>query len=240
MRTRRRPRRTPRPASQTPCAPRGRAAVSRPGGGRTACGHGHRAADRAIGRLTSPKCTHVQADRCALIAVAGAGARRPDRPRRPQGRPGPRSRKPPPWAGRSSWSTRPGRTVDRDVLKGKWSAVFFGFTYCPDVCPTTLSTLAPGRAAAGPEGQGLADGVRLGRPRPRHAGADEGLPGQRRPSRSGRRPDRHAAQVDAAAKAYQIYYQKDGEGADYTVNHSAYQLSDGPQGPLRLRRCPTA
>jgi len=27
-------------------------------------------------------------------------------------------------------------------LKGKWSFVFFGYTHCPDVCPTTLSTLA--------------------------------------------------------------------------------------------------
>src|SRR5690348_6295021 len=34
-----------------------------------------------------------------------------------------------------------GRTVDQDVLKGKWSVVFFGFTHCPDVCPTTLFEL---------------------------------------------------------------------------------------------------
>ena len=26
-------------------------------------------------------------------------------------------------------------------LKDKWSFVFFGYTYCPDICPTTLSTL---------------------------------------------------------------------------------------------------
>ena len=26
-------------------------------------------------------------------------------------------------------------------LKGKWSFVFFGYTHCPDICPTTLSTL---------------------------------------------------------------------------------------------------
>lgn len=30
-------------------------------------------------------------------------------------------------------------TLER--LKGKWSFLFFGYTYCPDICPTALSTL---------------------------------------------------------------------------------------------------
>jgi len=30
---------------------------------------------------------------------------------------------------------------NRQRLQGKWSFVFFGYTYCPDICPTTLSTL---------------------------------------------------------------------------------------------------
>ncbi|MFQ5643036.1 MAG: SCO family protein [Thiogranum sp.] len=30
---------------------------------------------------------------------------------------------------------------DLERLKNKWSLVFFGYTYCPDICPTTLSTL---------------------------------------------------------------------------------------------------
>jgi protein SCO1/2 len=28
-----------------------------------------------------------------------------------------------------------------DELKGKWSLVFFGYTFCPDICPTTLADL---------------------------------------------------------------------------------------------------
>ncbi|HEY3487763.1 MAG TPA: SCO family protein [Gammaproteobacteria bacterium] len=34
-----------------------------------------------------------------------------------------------------------GRTFDNNELAGRWNLVFFGFTYCPDVCPLTLQTL---------------------------------------------------------------------------------------------------
>ena len=34
-----------------------------------------------------------------------------------------------------------GRPFTLAQLKGKWSLVFFGFTFCPDVCPTTMTTL---------------------------------------------------------------------------------------------------
>jgi protein SCO1/2 len=34
-----------------------------------------------------------------------------------------------------------GSTFTLDALKGKWTFVYFGFTYCPDVCPTTLVEL---------------------------------------------------------------------------------------------------
>lgn len=34
-----------------------------------------------------------------------------------------------------------GQPVQVDELKGKWSLLFFGYTFCPDICPTTLAQL---------------------------------------------------------------------------------------------------
>ena len=35
-----------------------------------------------------------------------------------------------------------GSKFNVDSLKGRWTFVFFGFTFCPDICPTTLITMA--------------------------------------------------------------------------------------------------
>jgi protein SCO1/2 len=38
-------------------------------------------------------------------------------------------------------STANGEIFTDEDLKGEWTLMFFGFTYCPDVCPTTLAML---------------------------------------------------------------------------------------------------
>jgi protein SCO1/2 len=38
-----------------------------------------------------------------------------------------------------------GRPLAADFFAGHWTLVFFGFTQCPDICPTTLATLAGAR-----------------------------------------------------------------------------------------------
>nr|WP_298136523.1 SCO family protein [uncultured Pseudomonas sp.] len=40
-----------------------------------------------------------------------------------------------------SFINQNGQTVNVDELKGKWSLLFFGYTFCPDICPATLAQL---------------------------------------------------------------------------------------------------
>lgn len=48
-----------------------------------------------------------------------------------------------------------GRPADEQLLRGKWSAVFFGYTACPDFCPATLQTLQAATEKLGAEGRDL-------------------------------------------------------------------------------------
>src|SRR6266536_661019 len=49
------------------------------------------------------------------------------------------------------------RVFDLSRLKGKWSFLFFGYTHCPDVCPTTLATLARAREKIAKSAAGAKD-----------------------------------------------------------------------------------
>lgn len=40
-----------------------------------------------------------------------------------------------------SMTNQDGQAVAMDGLKGRWSLLFFGYTFCPDICPTTLAQL---------------------------------------------------------------------------------------------------
>lgn len=43
-----------------------------------------------------------------------------------------------------------GRTVTDRTYRGRWELVYFGYTYCPDVCPTTLGAIADALGNLGP------------------------------------------------------------------------------------------
>lgn len=46
-----------------------------------------------------------------------------------------------------------GQPFGPERLRGKWSLLYFGYTYCPDVCPTALTDLAAVQAALAEKGQ---------------------------------------------------------------------------------------
>lgn len=126
-----------------------------------------------------------------------------------------------------------GETVDQALLNGKWSLVFFGFTYCPDYCPTTLAALDATQRQLGDvanEVQIVFISVDPERDTPgvlKDYLSSDGFP------RGVIGLTGTPEQVKAAAKAYRAFYEKVGDGDDYTVNHSLTVYLMGPDGRFR-------
>jgi protein SCO1/2 len=119
-------------------------------------------------------------------------------------------------------------------FRGKLVVLFFGYTQCPDVCPTTLTELAEAKRLLGPAGdkvQGLLVTVDPERDTPEVLKAYvanfdptflalRGTP----------------EQLAETAKEYKVYFKKS-EGktpTSYTMDHSAASYVYDAQGRLRL------
>ena len=123
-----------------------------------------------------------------------------------------------------------GRRVDQGLLRGKWSAVFFGYAYCPDVCPTTLTTLGQAMTKLGDKAartQVVFITIDPDRDTPAQlktylAGASFpkgviGLTGS-------------ATDIATVARAYRVYYKKVPDGATYSMDHTAVIYLMDPRG----------
>ena len=117
---------------------------------------------------------------------------------------------------------------------GRVVVVFFGYTQCPDVCPSTLQELTQARQLLGPSGDRV-QGIFITIDPERDTAAvlraymqafDPGyialVPG--------------AGQLEQAAKHFKVYYKKS-EGktpTSYTMDHTAASFIFDPQGKIRL------
>lgn len=125
-----------------------------------------------------------------------------------------------------------GSTVTDRTLAGKPFAIFFGFTRCPDVCPTTLSRMAQLRKRMGPDGNKF---------RIVFVSVD---PGHDSPADIGRYVELFGTPIlgltgseEAIArviKAYHAYYRKvPVEGGDFTIDHTAAVYLMDARGKLQ-------
>jgi protein SCO1/2 len=116
--------------------------------------------------------------------------------------------------------------------RGKVVVLFFGFTHCPDICPTTLAEISSSIRQLGPD----ADRVQV-----LLVSVDPERDTQEAlakyvtafdPRFLGLRGDLAATRKVAAE--FKIYFEKRKQGEGYTVDHSGQSYVIDPQGRLRL------
>jgi len=124
---------------------------------------------------------------------------------------------------------RPRRLED---FRGKAVVVFFGFTHCPDVCPTTLADLSQVMKALGPDAdrvQVLFVTVDPERDTREVLGKYVGAFDPRFLGLSG-----DAGATQRAAREFKVYYEKRKTSDGYSVDHSGQTYVIDPRGRLRL------
>ncbi|MCD6075034.1 MAG: hypothetical protein K0Q70_1917 [Rhodospirillales bacterium] len=152
---------------------------------------------------------------------------------------------PVPIGGAFSLVDENGQTVTDQTYRGKWLLVFFGFTHCPDVCPTALNDIALTLDQLGPLAgsvQPLFVTVDPERDTPEivkdytdafhpNIVGLTGTPAQiadtakvyrvyYKKVAQGDRLTGTPAQIAETAKVYRVYYKKVAQGDTYTMDHS--------------------
>lgn len=125
-----------------------------------------------------------------------------------------------------------GRTVTDADFRGRWMLVYFGYTFCPDVCPTELQAVAAGLDQLGPQASRIAPlfiTVDPERDTPQAIGQYVKLFDDRLIGLTGT-----PAEIAAAARAYRVYYAKvqTKEASAYLMDHSSFLYLMGPDGKL--------
>ena len=119
-------------------------------------------------------------------------------------------------------------------FKGKVSVVFFGYTQCPDVCPTTLAELARIKQSLGADGSRVQGVFVTVDPERDTAEVLKAYVGNFDPSFVALRGS--AAQTTAAAREFKVFFAKvPGKTPDsYTMDHTAGSYVIDAKGRLRL------
>jgi len=134
-----------------------------------------------------------------------------------------------------------GRTVTETDVKGKPVLVFFGYTHCPDVCPTTLFDMSEVFRKLGPDADRAAGLFITVDPERDTPEAMKSYLSSFDPHLRGLTGDEAA--IESAAKAYRVYFRKvPGADGNYTMDHTGLVYLMDKQGnfvaPFNLKRRP--
>lgn len=134
----------------------------------------------------------------------------------------------PPFGGRFSLVNQHGVRVTEQTFRGKASAYFFGFTHCPDVCPTTLTEMSRRLQTLGADADRL-NVVFVS------VDPDRDTPDVLKSYLESFDPRIIAltgtsAEIAAAAKTFNISHSKVVTGDTYTVNHTASVILHNASG----------
>jgi protein SCO1 len=124
-----------------------------------------------------------------------------------------------------------GATVTDQTYWGKWLLVYFGYTFCPNTCPTTLLEIATALEKLGPDAAKVQPIFITVDPKRDTPGVMAKYTQSFDPRIVGLTGT--PAQIAAVAHEYGAYYvaHKSGDGADdYTMDHSTYLYVMDPQG----------
>jgi protein SCO1/2 len=119
-------------------------------------------------------------------------------------------------------------------FKGKVVVVFFGYTQCPDVCPTTMTELVEVKRLLGKDGERLQPLFITVDPQRDTPELLKAYMANFDPTFLALCPT--PAQLADVAASFKVYYKKVGEegSATYTMDHSAGSYVFDPKGQVRL------
>lgn len=126
-----------------------------------------------------------------------------------------------------------GKTVTQADFRGRWMLVYFGYTSCPDVCPTELQTIAGALDKLGPDAAKVAPlfiTIDPARDTPAILADYVKLFDKRLIGLTGT-----AKEIDNVAREYRVYHAKVTPRPDgsYLLDHSSFAYLMGPDGRFR-------
>ncbi|MBE9606545.1 SCO family protein [Acetobacteraceae bacterium H6797] len=126
-----------------------------------------------------------------------------------------------------------GKNVTEKDFAGRWLVVYFGYSFCPDVCPTELGNIAAAMDELGPQSEKITPvfiSVDPERDRPANLNEYVALFHPRLVGLTG-----SIEQVTEVARRYRVYFRKETrtDNADYLMDHSSFIYLVGPDGMVK-------